>query len=224
MCSFEFSDRWVSCPHFNHIKTTCEHPENKTGECEEMDCPTLPQIRVLAVRQPWASLIIEGLKTIEVRSRNTNIRGPVAIYAGNHLPTEGEKYNFLKMIYDMEFYSVISHEDRKTSEDILYGSEYGKIVGTVEIVDSTHTCKTVEDFISEQKKHWSDHLQKTGKGEYKSVFWHLKNPVKFADPVKLSRWPSGGPWAKVPKSILSEICNKMYFDKEDEAAVSEKRM
>lgn len=38
-------------------------------------------MKVLAIKQPWASLIAEGKKTIEVRSRPTNIRERVAIYA-----------------------------------------------------------------------------------------------------------------------------------------------
>lgn len=32
------------------------------------------EIRVLAVRQPWAALMVEGLKTIELRSRG-NLSG-----------------------------------------------------------------------------------------------------------------------------------------------------
>jgi hypothetical protein len=37
--------------------------------------------RALSVRQPWAELILRGQKTIEVRSRLTNIRDRVHIYA-----------------------------------------------------------------------------------------------------------------------------------------------
>ena len=34
---------------------------------------SLPQMRAISVRQPWAELIILGQKTIEVRSQRTNI-------------------------------------------------------------------------------------------------------------------------------------------------------
>jgi len=220
MCSFEFSDRRVSCPHFNHIKTTCEHPENKTGECEEMDCPTLPQIRVLAVRQPWASLIIAGLKTIEVRSRNTNIRGPVAIYAGQHVPTKAE-------IGWVNTWIINHYENsREIAEYVAKSSQLGQVLGTVNIWDSKE-CETWEDFKDTRKFHWNlptyySQFQKTTK-----VFWYLERPTKFSESVNLPKWPSGGPWAKIPKSILPEInpmCNKRHFDKEEESAVSEKRM
>lgn len=39
------------------------------------------EIYVLLVKQPYASQIIEGSKTIEVRSRKTKIRGTIGIYA-----------------------------------------------------------------------------------------------------------------------------------------------
>ena len=40
-------------------------------------------MRVLSVRQPWASLIESGRKTIELRSWSTKYRGPVLILAGS---------------------------------------------------------------------------------------------------------------------------------------------
>lgn len=41
----------------------------------------MTELRVLTVRQPWASLIALGYKRIEVRSRPTKYRGWVAIHA-----------------------------------------------------------------------------------------------------------------------------------------------
>lgn len=39
-------------------------------------------MKALSVRQPWASLIADGVKTIEVRSWPTKHRGPLLICAG----------------------------------------------------------------------------------------------------------------------------------------------
>jgi hypothetical protein len=39
--------------------------------------------RGLSVRQPWASLIGEGKKTIEIRSWSTSYRGPLLICSGS---------------------------------------------------------------------------------------------------------------------------------------------
>ena len=47
-------------------------------------------MKALTVRQPWASLIADGRKTIEVRSWHTNYRGALAIHAGIHEPPAGD--------------------------------------------------------------------------------------------------------------------------------------
>ncbi len=39
-------------------------------------------MKALSVRQPWASLIASGAKTIELRSWRTHHRGPLVIVAG----------------------------------------------------------------------------------------------------------------------------------------------
>jgi hypothetical protein len=41
-------------------------------------------MRALSIRQPWAEFILRGHKTIEVRSRRTNILERVHIYAGRN--------------------------------------------------------------------------------------------------------------------------------------------
>lgn len=38
-------------------------------------------MKILSIRQPWASLIVEGLKDIENRDWHTAYRGPVLIHA-----------------------------------------------------------------------------------------------------------------------------------------------
>lgn len=52
-------------------------------------------MRALSLRQPWASMIASGSKTIETRTWRTNYRGPLAIHASARpykdmdLPTGG---------------------------------------------------------------------------------------------------------------------------------------
>jgi len=41
--------------------------------------------KLLSVRQPWATAIVLGTKRIEVRSRATHYRGPLAIRASGHI-------------------------------------------------------------------------------------------------------------------------------------------
>jgi ASCH domain len=42
---------------------------------------TAARVRALSVRQPWAELIMRGIKRVEVRSARTHIRGRIHIYA-----------------------------------------------------------------------------------------------------------------------------------------------
>lgn len=64
-------------------------------------------IPVLAIRQPWTSLIAEGYKTIEVRSRNTLKRGKIAIYASRTTPDHAEMIN-AAMGNDVPFGKIIA--------------------------------------------------------------------------------------------------------------------
>jgi hypothetical protein len=42
-------------------------------------------MRAISIRQPWAELILRGVKTIECRSRPTRVRGQLWIYATQRL-------------------------------------------------------------------------------------------------------------------------------------------
>jgi len=45
-------------------------------------------MKALSVRQPWAYLIVQGLKTIENRTWPTRVRGSVLIHAGKTMDPE----------------------------------------------------------------------------------------------------------------------------------------
>lgn len=46
-------------------------------------------MKALSVRQPWATLIAQGKKTIEIRSWPTRHRGPLAIVASKSISRDG---------------------------------------------------------------------------------------------------------------------------------------
>lgn len=48
-------------------------------------------MRCLSVRQPWAQLIAEGTKTIELRTWATKYRGPLVIVAGKARAKKSER-------------------------------------------------------------------------------------------------------------------------------------
>ena len=73
----------------------------------------------LGIRQPWAELILRGIKTIEIRSSQTRIRGPIYVYASKKL-------------------AKAPHVDKAIEKTGLNVEELprGVLIGTVEIVDS----------------------------------------------------------------------------------------
>lgn len=80
-------------------------------------------MKVLSIRQPWASIIISGYKSYEFRSWKTNFRGKVLIHASKDVETE----------YLSRFESL--------------GLEYptSAILGSVEITDCVEVTGDLED-------------------------------------------------------------------------------
>jgi len=134
----------------------------------------MTEIRVLAVRQPWASLIVEGLKTIEVRSKPTNIRERVAIYASRNYNRE----DFLKL--------------RENPNYIMRSWDFGKILGTVEIVASSGCNDEVEYALNKREHSAPDEYFNEGK----TYFWHLRRPVKFETPIPYKPPKGAVVWSK----------------------------
>ena len=46
-------------------------------------------MQVLTLKQPWATLVAEGIKKYEFRSWKTNYRGKILIHAGTGIDKKG---------------------------------------------------------------------------------------------------------------------------------------
>ncbi len=148
------------------------------------------EIRVLAVRQPWASLIVEGLKTLEVRPRNTQIRERVAIYASYKEDNAHNEW-FINLIYRMQDSKVISRNERDKIE--MVDRRHGYILGTVELtgteqIDNQHFYD--EPFVNH---HLCVPLNKDSAPKY---YWKLANPVKFEKPLRYNPPKGAVVWSK----------------------------
>lgn len=165
------------------------------------------EIRVLAVRQPWASLIVEGLKTIEVRSRPTNIRGKVAIYASTKKPTFNDlSYVHEKLGIDQrrcyDSVGVIKNDSRGTFEYIgklaaiihpFHSRQYhektvGNIIGTIEITDCNEL--SISDFREDYLKHLAPDCY------WSNFAWSLSNPFKFSEQIPYKPPKGAAVWSK----------------------------
>lgn len=97
-------------------------------------------MKVLTIKQPFASLIMAGIKTVETRAQDTKIRGRIFIHAGKNFADElpvfdSDGYGAWPYIVDM----LKVHGARYYHE---LGKKYaelprGVILGSVELVTST---------------------------------------------------------------------------------------
>lgn len=57
-------------------------------------------MKVITIKQPWATLIIEGYKEYEFRTWKTKYRGPIFIHAGKSIDKEAMKrFKYLNLEY-----------------------------------------------------------------------------------------------------------------------------
>ncbi|MCW7459585.1 ASCH domain-containing protein [Leptospira bandrabouensis] len=73
-------------------------------------------MKVLSIQQPYAELIVSGIKDVENRSWPTKFRGEFLIHASKHFDNESFKY--------LSIYG--SHFEGMTKSDFLLGGIVGK--------------------------------------------------------------------------------------------------
>ena len=127
-------------------------------------------MKTISIKQPWASLIVHGIKDIENRTWRTNFRGRVLIHAAG---SYGRKFSV--NLTDAQTKAAFATIAKET----MFGNmPFGAIVGSVEIVDCVQNHSSI----------WAE------KGVYN---WVLANPILYAKPIenvkgKLSFWDYPG--------------------------------
>ncbi len=94
-------------------------------------------MKVLTLKQPWATLVAEGIKKYEFRSWKTNYRGKILIHAGTGIDKkELEKFKNLnlefpskKILAEVELEDCLELNDELNEKiiaekNIAYGSKY----------------------------------------------------------------------------------------------------
>lgn len=121
-------------------------------------------MKVLTIKEPWATLIIEGYKQYEFRSWKTNYRGKILIHAGMSLEKE---YSKLFEGYNLNY-------------------SKGMIIGEAVITD----CILVDDIFNKELYNKNNLVYKDNHiGLYA---WKLENVKKYDNPIcikgKLGLW------------------------------------
>lgn len=121
------------------------------------------ELIALGIRQPWAELILRGIKTIEVRSSHTRVRGPIYVYSSKKL-------------------ADIPAAGKAVAEHRLDVAELprGVLVGTIDIIDSRE-CRPADTTAACVPR-------EVLKGR---VGWHLANPQRLATPLGVRFLPYG---------------------------------
>ena len=94
-------------------------------------------MKVLTLKQPWATLVAEGIKKYEFRSWKTNYRGKILIHAGTGIDKkELEKYKDFnlefpskRILAEVEIEDCLELNDELNKniiaeKNIAYGSKY----------------------------------------------------------------------------------------------------
>lgn len=137
-------------------------------------------MKALSIKQPWASLIVEGIKDIENRTWKTNYRGRIYIHV-----SQAKKFN-------------VQMTDEQTKKafpvltDAMNGNlHFGAIIGEVDIVD----CVINHESIWAEKSPDTKLVGRTQVtvGKKPTYNWVLANPTAYIHPYrnvkgKLSFW------------------------------------
>ena len=109
-------------------------------------------MKVLTIKQPWASLIIEGYKSYEFRSWKTKYRGKILIHAGKNLEKD--------MLEKFKDYNL----------DIKLGG----IIGEAELVD----CILVDEKLNKELRQ-IDSIVYGQSNHVETYAWKLDKVVKY---------------------------------------------
>ena len=116
-------------------------------------------MKCLTIKQPWASLIIDGYKKYEFRSWKTNYRGKILIHAGKNL--EKDMLNRF--------------------QDYQLDYELGAIIGEAELTD----CILVDNKFQEQLIKVNPTVY--GRRNHVETYaWKLENIKKYDKPIYIN--------------------------------------
>jgi hypothetical protein len=143
-------------------------------------------MKVLSVKQPWASLIVSGIKDIENRTWKTSYRGELLIHASAKsagIPSE--------LLTNDQFDSLRFGPESDLFLTELMAGRYitSAIIGKLDLVDCVVNHPSI----------WAEKTEMpagTYMGEKLIWNWVLENPILFEEPIlnvkgKLNLWNYG---------------------------------
>ena len=116
-------------------------------------------MRAISLRQPWATWVVQGKKTMEIRTWTVSYRGPMAIHASQTVNREVCRANGID-------------PDRLT---------LGGVVGLVDLVDVIEL--DASSFQANQSRHMAQGMFDAPRAGERLYGWVLQNAQELADPI-----------------------------------------
>lgn len=143
-------------------------------------------MKTITIKQPWASLICQGIKDIENRTWPTKYRGRVLVHAGMAKTNEYWPYKEPTRTYlERGRYAGITFSEMKRGVVDSCPLEFGAIIGSVEIVD----CVINHPSIWAEKSPFAGEAVELPHGELELIKptynWVLANPIRFPEPIPI---------------------------------------
>ena len=115
-------------------------------------------MKVLTIKQPWATLIIQGDKRFEFRSWQTKYRGDLLIHAGKGIDKQAAK---------------------RLAKYLPENLPLGKILGKVKLVDCIKMSPEFKEILLKE----NDEIYKNSFKE--NYGWQLENVEVFKNPIEI---------------------------------------
>jgi transcriptional regulator with XRE-family HTH domain len=133
----------------------------------------LYRVKILSIKQPWASLIAEGYKTIELRSWTRDYRGPLLIHAS-------QKFDKLSYLTLRDLFPKIPFDDFEYPQ--------GKIIAKCNLTDIMELWNPV--YAEMESKHLCpiSHFGHVGHGLVLEDVKKLPEPIPVNGQLGLWEW------------------------------------
>ncbi|WP_373331334.1 ASCH domain-containing protein [Salmonirosea aquatica] len=126
-------------------------------------------MKTLSLLQPWAGLLVLGIKRFETRSFNTRYRGRLGIHASARMPREGREL--------LEELGKVNRDFRPGAYKYRVCTTLGHVLGEVEVLE---TCSTNDPhalrLVSPGERDLGDYSPDR-------FFWICKNPRIYEHPI-----------------------------------------
>ena len=124
-------------------------------------------MKALSLKQPWATMIVTGIKAIENRTWKSNYRGSLLIHASMTFDFEGAKW--------------IVNKDPALNGFIYHSNHYkGGIIGKVKMVDCIKKTEVFDIDFHALGFEDPETITEWFFGPYGFVF---KDPIEFHEPI-----------------------------------------